>query len=340
MYKKFTTQEKEDIKILYKEGLTIRQISDRCQGRSCASIYELVKRIGLITSSQTWTYEEVKILREHYGTGIQLNILLSMLNRKTHKAINQKAAAMGLKGEFACRKHSVDAKFWDVPNPINSYWAGFMAADGCLLENGSSQTLACQLAIIDKSHLELFAKHCFSSHPVREVKPDGFPGATGTAQLQISCPFWKESFEKIWAITPRKTQTLSLPNLPDNLMDYWLAGFVDGDGCYSTFGNRFSCSLCCMDDRPLEFFRNWINKRFLDPKRIKPQSRVIGNSRNKLRTFTRVGEEAVRTAHHLMSLPCPHLRRKYEKVKAYLDSHSKYNLYLPPYDEHLASLAI
>lgn len=54
------------------------------------------------------------------------------------------------------RQNSVNDDFFEVPNELNCYWAGFIAADGCIHTGKKQDVLSIFLALKDKNHLNRF----------------------------------------------------------------------------------------------------------------------------------------------------------------------------------------
>lgn len=75
-----------------------------------------------------WTVVEDEILRRHYRN-LPLTKLIPLLPNRTASAIKNRAAALDVMRE-GNRRYRVDDGFFSHPNPLCSYWAGFIAADG------------------------------------------------------------------------------------------------------------------------------------------------------------------------------------------------------------------
>ena len=80
-----------------------------------------------------WTAQETETLISLYG--LRMNTQISeVLPGRSVDAIKQKGRYLGLKSNRkVTRKHyGIDYDYFAVPNVQNSYWAGFIAADGCI----------------------------------------------------------------------------------------------------------------------------------------------------------------------------------------------------------------
>lgn len=124
------------------------------------------------------------------------------------------------------RVNSVNDNFFSKPNLLNSYWAGFIAADGCIIDKAHSQKLlVLELGIKEYKHLMAFKKAI------------DFIGKIGIYRKGRSCKFSITSdilcnaLNENFKITPRKTFTLEPPeNLNKEQTLAYIIGYIDGDG--------------------------------------------------------------------------------------------------------------
>jgi len=127
--------------------------------------------------------------------------------------------------------YSLNKNYFAIPNLENCYWAGFIAADGCLWKRGDAVELSLQER--DKSHLENFAKCVGYNGPIVKRKSAGsFP--TKQECYRIICYHtqqWHQDLGMNFNITPCKSLTLRPPNLSSDLALAFIAGYIDGDGC-------------------------------------------------------------------------------------------------------------
>ena len=121
---------------------------------------------------------------------------------------------------------TVNHNFLDVPGPEQAWFAGLMAADGCI-QGPSRFRLA--LAEADWELLEeckrLVApanKLCLNAIQPKHVQPvKALTVYSGPLVAKLTG----------WNVVPRKTNGLELPDVPDTLLPAFLRGFMDGDGC-------------------------------------------------------------------------------------------------------------
>lgn len=175
-----------------------------------------------------WSQAEINFLQESYGI-IKIDEIELYLSR-TRSSIWQQAKKLGLRGNtsLAHRKYSFDENFFNIPTTTNAYWAGVLAADGCISDTGNIQIA---IATKDRELLEEFKKAAKYTGPILETIYKGKPRVS----IAIwGAKKWKTDLYAHWNITPRKSLTLQPPSglLAQFIMPY-IIGYFDGDGTAS-----------------------------------------------------------------------------------------------------------
>lgn len=159
-----------------------------------------------------------------------------------------------------CAKHEIkrETKYnHDAFAKINEqscYWAGFIAADGCVYRN----FLKIALQPRDHQHLSnLF--HFLGSQKKSQIK-------RGYARFTIRSKKIKEDLFTKFNITPKKSLTLQPPNIIDNnLIRHYLRGLIDGDGClYITTDNTLRLSIVSASEKMANWLVDIFNVNFLN----------------------------------------------------------------------------
>lgn len=181
-----------------------------------------------------------EILSNFYGK-IPRSVIMERLPGFTYNSIKAQAASLGLIGNRKLvqsmarrgkgKKYKVNQQFFDKTGQLQSYWAGFIAADGCL--NAKKNCVSIRLNAKDRIHLENFKKAVEYTGPIRDVKPYGISNAQVLLQCH-SVSEWIESLNYYYSLTPNKSLTLMPPKhlSNDNIWSY-IAGYIDGDGSIS-----------------------------------------------------------------------------------------------------------
>jgi hypothetical protein len=137
------------------------------------------------------------------------------------------------------RLYSRNSSFFSVPNSQNSYWAGFIAADGNITEDNSVR-----IAVDGKDRviIERLKEEIEYTGEIRDYKyhreKEGF-----YSRIEIFDKDIVIDLESNWNITPRKSKTLLPPNIHEemNIMAF-IIGYIDGDGSIGK-GNRIQIQI-------------------------------------------------------------------------------------------------
>ena len=196
---------------------------------------------------QKWTEKEIKVLKENYPK-MQLKDLYKLFPNRDSQSIVNKAHRLGLKRDSfyfisqRSTKYSKNHKFFSKPNYLNSYWAGFIAADGNVV--AKTNRIRIGLARIDRAHLENFKRDTDYTGPVvdHDMK-SGFNSTNGFSKIIINgVPEWLYYLEKFYNVTPNKTYSITFPRqLPEELHLPYAIGYIDGDGCITNTSAGTPC---------------------------------------------------------------------------------------------------
>lgn len=153
------------------------------------------------------------------------------------------------------RRYFVDEYYFDeIDCEEKAYWLGFIYADGYIRERKSGNSLELKLSVKDKLHLELFKNTIKSNHVISEyfnkVKyKDRFSESHG-CHLAIYSKKLVDSIKKN-GVHSNKTFTIEFPNIKDELINHFIRGYFDGDGCFS-FNHKIhkiNTNIVCASDK-------------------------------------------------------------------------------------------
>jgi hypothetical protein len=126
----------------------------------------------------------------------------------------------------------INYSFFSKPNEINSYWAGFIAADGCIIDTDRSKRLSINLSSKDKNHLVLLSN--LLDVPLYTYKTKQHDVSRLSLRSNKLCLDLENNFN----ITPRKSLTLKPPKLSAKLQRSFISGYFDGDGSLYVIRNK------------------------------------------------------------------------------------------------------
>ncbi len=183
-----------------------------------------------------WTPEEDALLIEL----VKLNRvcypeMVKHFNGRSRASLQKRALRLGLSRDgFVYRKHYYNQAFFEIPNPINCYVAGFYAADGCIGDNPTTRYLSISLAMKDGHQVDTFARLIgYTGQVATDPKEYWGPDHSDMRSLRLyGAQQITADLERVFGLTPAKTFRIPAPNLEDpHLKLCYLAGLLDGDGC-------------------------------------------------------------------------------------------------------------
>lgn len=116
------------------------------------------------------------------------------------------------------KSHRLIEDSFETVTPESLYWAGFIAADGCVSKNN----LTIALKTSDVGHLEKFSNWMMSDAKI------GYNSKTNSNKMCISSKTIVKDLIN-YGITERKSFTYSPPEFCRDSPDFW-RGMIDGDG--------------------------------------------------------------------------------------------------------------
>jgi hypothetical protein len=179
-----------------------------------------------------WTEEETLILKEHYGK-IKVKNLQQLLPNRTLPSIRWQAQQLKLKADrTVTNKHTnFDESFFSNINIINSYWAGFIAADGCIYQNK---------CVLYQNDINVIQNFQIAIHHNGNISHRYRIGCGHEYSISLSSQKIVDDLNKNFSITPNKSLTLKPPNIDNVFALAYIIGYVDGDGyiCIINSKNR------------------------------------------------------------------------------------------------------
>ena len=131
-------------------------------------------------------------------------------------------------------EYSCNDNYFSIPTEENSYWAGFIAADG----NIHKRTLSFGLKHSDIQQIELFKSHIQSESPIKTYNTKLNDKIFKFSSIAINSEKICSDLLRNFNITKNKSLTLEPPPLNDSCLDYYIKGYICGDGCISIYNNR------------------------------------------------------------------------------------------------------
>lgn len=209
------------------------------------------------------------------------------------------------------RVYKVDDDFFEKPNLLNCYYAGFLAADGCI--SRSEKTCSIGLARKDRDWVANFKNDIKFEGPIKDYVSKGFPNSS----IVINSPKIVEDLKKNFNIVPVKSLILKHPNITDKkLIDAFICGYIDGDGCITFCSNGKKQKSIAISVLGTLDMVTWIKHRICEilGKEIGSISHKKGHN-NGVHTYSFSHRNARKIFLEYYKISVPKLKRKWSEDK-------------------------
>lgn len=202
--------------------------------------------------------------------------------------------------------HTRDDSFFAKPSIINSYWAGFIAADGCIWSG--TNTLAIKIHSKDKILLDRFKSDLQYTGLIGTI-----PSQNQSRIIVNSTPLVSDLLTN-YNIGPAKSLTMTPPNLTnEDTIKSFIIGYIDGDGTICFLGKAKYLKLGIIGTREtLEWILEWFDK-WTPPTKAKKSIQQKKTNKN-ICELTIYGKRAEALIKILKAVPVAKLDRKWDKI--------------------------
>lgn len=255
-----------------------------------------------------WTGYEERILLDNKE--LSTKELMGLLPGRSRSSVTSRLKYLGIAKPVGHRKYNINMSFFSEPDPINSYFAGFIAADGCI--SPKKHLVSFGIKAGDGYILEELVKHSKFEGQVSYTK-QGYP----RADLFIwGVKKWHEDLKRHFNITPQKSLTLQPPSVKDDsCIRAFIRGYIDGDGgVYPLRGSNEWVIKVVGTHSVIEWIYNYFgnlvpptSNKFAKPW---PYGNVWGYSPS--------GKRSVKILKKLLEVDTPYLKRKWNPIIEYL----------------------
>lgn len=222
-------EERQRITAMYQQGLSATEIGESV-GRHRMVVQRELERLGAWEvedpACAIWESPVIQLWCCGFGT----EAIASQLGIKSNTA------------GYILRKHGLspgrpnyshNERFWFDWTPISAYWLGFLLADGCVIDRGSSHALQLILQERDHQHMATFLSDYEAGNPIRKTSKVKDGKRYGLVSTKITLTETETDQLAQHGLVPRKTYDLDLScltRLPLHLIRDALRGYIDGDG--------------------------------------------------------------------------------------------------------------
>ena len=203
----------------------------RRYGVAEGTVRAVLRRLGISQRSQEEVNaprldvpEAIRLYQEEGLTEAQIGERLDV----SQSVVNKHLRRAGVEANPSTVYRRTDHHYFDVVDIERAYFAGFLAADGCVVGN----SIKVGLARFDRCWLEMFARVLGLQQPIFDYVNNKDRLCSG---IVVTSKYWREALERLYGIVPAKAKTLQPPpELADSpeAPEAWafVRGYFDGDG--------------------------------------------------------------------------------------------------------------
>ncbi len=296
---------KEDVRRLWSEGVSVKEIIERTDTRRqtiwkwTRDLPEPETRVKLTrrTLEQETQREAARAMYTNEKSLDRVANVLDVSKATVYGWIKDLVTKNPNRENDQGRRYKVNDDFFSVPCLENAYWAGLLAGDGNITQNG-----VIRLSLKDKELVEGFKKATKFKGKVRKYKA---PQGGQMYSIAVSSLQWIEDLQQ-FNVVPNKSHTLSPPDLESPLDLAYLKGLYDADGCLTHTTKGYAVWKVAGTKMTCEWVKAIANE-------LVPEHRASVRSNNGKSTyeFVLVGSRAIQMLRALHAVPTPELPRKW-----------------------------
>lgn len=166
------------------------------------------------------------------------------------------------------RKYNCNHNYFEnIDTEDKAYWLGFIYADGYITSKrtSDSQKFGITLSIQDRKHLEKLNQCLNSNYPIREyTQIAGYKPGNKYCRLLITSQKLVNDLKR-HGVIENKTNILEPPNITEELVPHFIRGYMDGDGCITSYLNNGYLRYCVKllgTEKMLDYFNDFLKKNF------------------------------------------------------------------------------
>lgn len=155
------------------------------------------------------------------------------------------------------RQYNVnDSYFHIIDSEDKAYWLGFLYADGYIT---GENRIGLSLASTDLAHIEKFKASISSESPINNYETETAYGLAKYSRIIVSS---KEMYLDLIShgLIERKTDHITFPvnSIPEELVNHFIRGYFDGDGCMSGLKKETYAIKICGTESILRSFESFL----------------------------------------------------------------------------------
>ena len=142
--------------------------------------------------------------------------------------------------------------FDKIDTPEKAYFLGYLFADGYISKTTYGTSIGIGLQLQDKYIIETLCEQMQIPKKIGIYK--------NSAKLQYTDQHTYNNLVSLGICEDKSHKDFHLPNIPDELMNSFILGYFDGDGCITIKSTGYSVvSICCNSKVFLEDVKKWLD---------------------------------------------------------------------------------
>lgn len=232
----------EAIIAMYKKGFTIKDVSKKFDiNQSTLSKFLKDNNIDIvhfdcINVSEDIQNEIVNKYKNHIS-GINIAKQYDINSNTVYKILKNHNVQIRNDREKSLLYELDENYFEKIDSEHKAYWLGFIYADGYITAKRqySNPKFGITLSSNDRLHLVKLSLDLKSNYPINDYcNNTSYKKDTKSSRLLISNNKIVEDLKK-HGVCENKTNILTAPDIPENLIPHFIRGYLDGDGCITSY---------------------------------------------------------------------------------------------------------
>lgn len=160
--------------------------------------------------------------------------------------------------------------FDKIDTPEKAYLLGFLFSDGYIAKTAYGVAIGLALQLQDKYILEYIKQAWNVDNKISEYK--------NSAKIQVTDSHMYNRLVELGIQEDKSHQDYILPNIDENLLNSFILGYFDGDGCITIKSTGYSVtSICCNSKIFLESVKQFLNKNGIETRDVSTEKRPKNN---------------------------------------------------------------
>lgn len=275
-------------------------------------------------AGKPWNQNEILLLEKLTNEGsLSFKQIVPLFTERTANSLQLKSRERNFDSNYQYSKWDYNRDFFKDPNPINCFYAGWLAADGSIsFRNHGYENiydLRWECHVKDKSMVNLFANELGYNGNIKVFQRDT-SNNKHKKNSGIHCIIrlnnisqMAEHLKNHFGLGPKKTHHLPPPNLNNLYLKLcYLIGYINGDGCVHLSKQNLTIKFYSSSLNILNWVKELTDELNLPQVRKKNRSiKPIGSTQ--CFDYSIIGTSAIYLYCLLKSISVPILSRKWDR---------------------------